>query len=160
MRLTEEKIEPGTLAAIEGAAVEGAELIGVRADATPLQIVTAVNRFVRNEQKGYSERVDNWNDRALPLGSLWGCQLVRQFGWEWAAVIFHEHGDSKAIGVFTKDRSLAVYPWHFIFGCLENNATVTIVLSFNMVAAGGIAAEEAYAYVNLMERVHHIVPPP
>src|SRR5579885_1191186 len=114
------------LANIEGSAGEGAELIGVSVDATPLAIVAAINAFVTKSQKRRSGRFDNWTDRALPLGSLWGCQLVRQFGWEWAGVIFHEPGDSKAFGVFAKDRSLAVYPWHFIFGCLENKAPVTI----------------------------------
>jgi hypothetical protein len=157
MHVTEEKIEPSLLANIEGSAGEGAELAGVAIDAAPLEIVTAVNTFVSKPPR--KRGVDNWTDRALPLGSLWGCQLVRHFGWEWSRVTFHEHGDSKAIGVFSKDRSLAVYPWHFVFGCLENQAPVTILLSFNMLAAGKIPAQAAKAYVNLMEGVHHIVPP-
>lgn len=160
MHVTEDRIKTSTLVHIEGSAGEGAELVGVRVDAAPLEIVTAVNQFVSKQQRRRrSSRVDNWTDRALPLGSLWGCQLVRQFGWEWSGVIFHEHGDSKAVGVFAKDRSLAVYPWHFIFGSLENKAPVTILLSFNMLAAGRIPAQRAKAYVNLMEGVHHIVPP-
>lgn len=159
VHVTEEEIPASMLANIEGSAAEGADLVGVAVDAAPLEIVAAVNKFVSKPPKRRSGRVDNWTDRALPLGSLWGCQLVRQFGWEWAGVIFHEHGDSKAFGVFAKDRSLAVYPWHFIFGCLENKAPATILLSFNMLAAGRIPAQEAKAYVNLMDGVHHIVPP-
>jgi hypothetical protein len=157
MRITEEQIKPSMLENLEGSAGEGAEMVGIAIDATPLEIVTAVNEYVSKPPK--KRRVDNWEERALPLGSLWGCQLVRQFGWEWSGVIFHDQGDSKAFGVFAKDRSLAVYPWHFIFGCLENKAPVTILLSFNMLAAGKVPAQEAKAYVNLMEGVHHIVPP-
>jgi hypothetical protein len=159
MHVTEEAIADRMLANIEGAAGEGAELVGVELDATPLEIITALNKFVSKPPRRRSKQVDNWTDRALPLGSLWGCQLAREFGWEWSSVIFHEHGDSKAIGVFAQDRSLAVYPWHFIFGCLENKATVTILLAFNMLAAGKIPAQPAKAYVNLMDGVHHIVPP-
>lgn len=156
-RVTEEKIPASMLANIEGAASEGAELVGVATDATPLEVVTAINEFVRKPPK--KRGVDNWTDRALPVGSLWGCQLAREFAWEWASATLHEHDDLKVTGVFNKDRSLAVYPWHFIFGCLENHAPVTILLSFNMLAAGKIPVQKAKAYVNLMEGVHHIVPP-
>jgi hypothetical protein len=157
MEVTEEYIKPDMLENIEGSAGEGAEMVGVAIDATPLEIITAVNQYVSKPPR--KRRVDNWEERALPLGSLWGCQLVRQFGWEWSSVIFHDQGDSKAIGVFAKDRSLAVYPWPFVFGCLENKAPVTILLSFYMLAAGQVPAQEARAYVNLMEGVQHIVPP-
>lgn len=156
MKATEEQVKPDMLETIEGSAAEGAEMVGVAIDATPLEIVTAVNGYVSKPPR--KRRVDNWEERALPLGSLWGCQLVRQFGWEWSGVIFHEQEDSKAIGVFAKDRSLAVYPWHFVFGCLEDEAPVTILLSFNMLAAGQVPVQKAKAYVNLMEGVHHIVP--
>ncbi len=157
MKVTEEPIKPGMLENIQGAAGEGAEMIGLSIDATPLEIVTALNSYVSKPPK--KRRLDNWYDRALPLGSLWGSQFVRQFGWEWTGVTFHDQGDSKAIGVFTNDRSLAVYPWHFIFGCLENQAPVTILLSFNMLLAGKIPPPEPKAYVNLMDGVHHIIPP-
>ena len=147
------------LALIEGAAREGVELVGVQVDAAPLEIVKAVNEFMRKQQCTSDRDHDNWTDRALPLGSLWGCQLFRKFGWEWSSVIFDEQSDSKAIGVFSQDRSLAIYPFHFVYGCLENKVPVTILLSFNMLGDGAFPSQEANAYVNLMEGVHHIVPP-
>jgi len=159
MRISEYSVEPHILEGIDGSAVEGASLVGVASDDPPPKIVTAINTFVSKPPRGLPGRVDNWTDRALPLGSLWGQQLVRQFGWEWSGVVFHDHGDTKAIGVFTRDRSLAIYPWHFVFGCLENNATVTILLSFNMLLAGRIPAQGRGEYVNVMDHVHHIVPP-
>jgi hypothetical protein len=159
MSLFDYTVEPHILEGIDGSAVEGASLAGVATDDPPLKIVTAINAFVSKPPRGSSGRVDNWTDRALPLGSLWGQQLVRQFGWEWSGVVFHDRGDTKAIGVLTKDRSLAIYPWHFVFGCLENNAPVTILLSFNMLLANKIPAQNKGEYVNLMDHVHHVIPP-
>jgi len=157
MRVSERGIEPHILEGIEGSAAEGAELVGVSADDPPERVVEAIDAFVSKPPGGAG--VDNWTDRALPIGSLWGRQLVRRFGWEWSAVVFHGEGDSKAVGVFSKDRSLAVYPWHFVFGCLENGAPVTILLAFRMLAAGAVPAQTPGGFVNVMERVRHIVPP-
>ena len=60
------------LALIEGAAREGAELVGVQVDTAPLEIVKAVNEFMRKQQRSSDRDLDNWTDRALPLGNLWG----------------------------------------------------------------------------------------
>lgn len=159
MRISEVGVDPQLLVSIDGSAEEGASLVGVAADVAPLKVLTAINTFVSKLGRQPSDQADNWTDRALPLGSLWGRQLVRQFGWEWSSVVFHDQGESKAIGVFAKDRSLAVYPWHFVFGCLENGAPVTILLSFNMLLAGKIPVQQEGGYVNLMDHVHHIIPP-
>jgi len=97
MNITEQAIEPHILSNMTGAAQEGATLVGVSVDDPPLKIVTAINAFVSNPSKPFFGRVDNWTDRALPIGSLWGAQLVREFGWEWSAVTFHDHNDSKAV---------------------------------------------------------------
>ncbi|WP_406699855.1 hypothetical protein V5E97_13500 [Singulisphaera sp. Ch08] len=159
MSVSDYTVEPHILAGINDSADEGAALADVTTDDPPLKIVTAINTFVSKPRTRSSGHVDNWLDRALPLGSLWGQQMVRQFNWEWSGVVFQGRGDTKAIGVFSKDRSLAIYPWHFVFGCLENNATVTILLSFNMLLAGKIPAQKQGDYVNLMDHVHHIIPP-
>ena len=159
MCVTEEPIDPDILESLAGAAGEGAELAEVSLDATPAEIVAAINDLVYRQQKEPTDDVDNWEDRALPLGCLWGMQLVRQFDWEWANVTLHDHDDVKAMGVFSPDRSLAVYPFYFIFGCLEHQATVTILLAFNMLDGGKIPPLPAGGYENVMEGVHHIVPP-
>jgi hypothetical protein len=159
MRVTEEPIDPETLASLEDAAGEGAELAGIRLDAPPLEIVAAINAFVRREQEQPTEGVDYWEDRALPLGCLWGLQLVSHFGWEWANVTLHDHGDAQAMGVFSQDRSLAIYPFYFLFGCLENGAPVTVLLTFNMLESGKIPPQAAKSYVNVMDGARHIVPP-
>lgn len=159
MSISEDSIAPHILEGIEGSAVEGASLAGVAIDDPPVKIIAAINAFVSTPPRGSSGPVDNWTDRALPLGSLWGRQLAHQFGWEWSAVVFHDRGDAKAIGVSNGDRSLIIYPWHFVLGCLENKAPVTILLSFNMLLAGKIPAQKSGGYVNVMDHVGHVVPP-
>ena len=44
-----------------------------------------------------------------------------------------------------------VYPFHYVFGCFENNVYPTILLAFNMLTAGSIPPLEAGGYVNLMD---------
>ena len=56
--MTEEEVASSTLESIEGAAGEGADLVGVRGDATPVEIVAAINRFVSKPPKRRSGRVD------------------------------------------------------------------------------------------------------
>jgi len=158
--VTEEPLADDTLALIPRSAREGAELVKVSVEAPPLEIVTAVYEYVARPPKKWFQKVDNWTDRALPLGSLWGLQMVRQFGWEWGAATLHDYDDQKCPGVFDPARSLAIYPFHYIFVCLENRAvTCTILLAFNMLLADAIPAQEPGGYENVMQHVMHIVPP-
>ncbi len=144
---------------LAGAAEEGAELVGVKVDAAPKVIVDAINRFLSKPKKaGWFKKVDNW-DRALPIGSLWGSAMAREFGWHWADLIQHDHDDFKVIAIVNGDRSLAIFPFHYCFGCLENNVTPTVLLAFNMLKDGAIPPQKAKSYTNLMDGVHHIVPP-
>lgn len=156
--LTEERIDAELLANIEGAAAEAAMMLGISMEEPELKIVEAVDEFVFASQKGEQSGMTDDEDPALSLGSLWGQQLVRSLGWQWAAVQFRD-ADSKAVGVFSPDRSLAIYPFHFVYGCLENQAPVTILLSFNLLVDGSrIPPLPSAGYENVMDNVHHVVP--
>ena len=123
-------------------------------------IVAAVDQFVYDWQCGKRPPI-SWEVDDIPyyLGSLWGEQLVRQFGWEWKLITSHEHGDSKAPGVVSPDRSLAIYPIHFIIGCLNDpSVDATILLSFNMLQESQTNDSKQGAYDNLMAQVFRIVP--
>ncbi len=85
--------------------------------------------------------------------------MVRQFGWHWADITQHDHNDFKVVAVVSEDRSLAIFPFHYCFGCLENNVTPAVLLAFNMLVAGKVPKLEARGYANLMDGVRHIVPP-
>ena len=159
MRITEHPLAPEILSNLAGSAIEGAALAGVRPDAEPLKMVAAINTFVAKPPKSWFRKVDNWTERALPLGSLWGAQMVRQFGWEWAGITRHDQGDAQAVGVFDGRRTLAIFPFEFVFGCLESGSYPTILLAFNMLLAGKIPELEAGGYMNLMDGVRHVVPP-
>ena len=160
MSTSEEPIPESIANNLLGAARDGAELVGTSVDAEPDKIVEAIDRFLTNPKKrGWFSKIDNWDDRALPIGSLWGAAMVRAFGWQWASLIQHGHDDYKAIALVNDDRSLMVFPFHYCFGCLEDNVTPTVLLAFNMLEAGKIPQQEAHSYANLMDGVQHIVPP-
>jgi hypothetical protein len=139
----------------------GSKLLGVSPDDDPAKIVAAVDAFVFDWQCGDHPpaSVLDAGDAPFRMGAVWGEQLVRAFGWEWATVTFHEHGDMTAPGVLSPDRSLAVYPIHFIMGCLQDPAVdTTILIAFNMLAAGTIDSTTPGSYFNLMDGVHRIIP--
>jgi hypothetical protein len=160
MSTSEEQIPESLAENLHGAAAEGAALVGTSVDAATEDIVDAINRFLTKPKKGgWFAKIDNWEDRALPIGSLWGAAMVREFGWSWASLIQHDHDDFKAIALVNEDRSLSIFPFHYCFGCLENKATPTVLLAFNMLKAGTIPQQEAGGYTNLMDGVQHIVPP-
>lgn len=148
------------LGQIGDSAKEALTVLGVDAGADPQIIVGAVDQFVYDWQCGRRPSI-SWEVDDIPyyLGSLWGEQLVRRFGWEWKAITFHEHGNSKAPGVVSPDRSFAIYPIHFIIGCLKDTSVdATILLSFNMLQEGKLADAQPDSYGNVMEQVFRIVP--
>ena len=126
---------------------------------TAHDIVKAVDRCVYDLQQGNGPEFGAQDEPDLVLGSLWGQQLVRELSWQWAAVTFHEHDDAKAVGVFSPDRALAIYPFHFIYGCLENGAEVTIMSGVQLLVDGSKVPPLAPGtYENVMDNVHYIVP--
>lgn len=157
---SEEPIDPKTFN-LEAAAQDGAALVGVSTSDDPDSIVAAVDEFVFAWQGGKRppKKVIDPEDAPYALGPLWGQQLVRKFGWDWKFVTFHEHGDSSAPGVLSPDRSLAIYPIHFVLGCLQDSTVdAAIELSYNMLKAGETCEAEPGEYFNYMDGVHRIVP--
>ena len=131
--------------------------------ADPGAIVQAVEDFVerwqakrRNPLKQLLARGPSSVDVALGLGSVWGNQLVRQFGWQWTCI---QQDDQELYAVVSPDRSLAVYPTYFIKACLDDpRVDCTAMLSFNMLEAGKVTGLPAQGYENLTQSVHRIVP--
>lgn len=166
--VSEKPVEPKTLQIFKNCARDALGVLGLaEGTSDPDTVVSAIDEFVYQWQKGKrpSPKVLEAEDAPYIIGSLWGEQLIKRFGWEWAMVTFHDHGDSSAPGVFSPDRGLAVYPIHFLTGCFENpGVDATILLSYNMLAAGKtretIEGREINrkAYFNLMEGVRRIVP--
>lgn len=157
--ISEEEIGEELLSNFAQSADQAALLLGLSAQASAAEVVSAIDDFVYAWQKGQRVQVSKDDDLSLLLGSLWGQQLTRELGWQWAGVTFHDFEDSKAVGVFSPDRALAIYPLHFVYGCMENSAPVTILLSFNLLVDGSrIPPLPANGYENVMDCVHHVVP--
>ena len=159
---TETAMEPDMLNMLVAAGEDAVKVIGIASSADdPAKVVGAIDAYVYAWQKGKlpkKSRLDA-DDAPYALGSLWGQQLVRKFGWHWATITFHEHGDSQAPGVISPNASMAVYPIHFVLGCLQDSdVDATILLSYNMLVAGDKPDVKPKEYSNLMELVHRIVP--
>ena len=162
MNVTERSISTEMQNSIQSGSSDAAQLLGIDPKAAaPADLVQAIDQFVHRWQLGErpADAGEDDEDYSLTLGSLWGEQLVRELGWQWAKVTFNDFEESTAIGVFSPDRSLAIYPFHFVFGCIENEAPVTILLSFNILKDGTrVPKLPAGGYENVMDNVHHSEP--
>lgn len=165
MKVTEEALDEVIMESLARVADEGADIVSVSSEDDPSKIIKAINDFLspmknsRLNKPKADPNIDNWIDRAIPIGGLWGQTMVRHFGWYWASLIQHEYNDIKVIAVVNEDRSLAIFPFHYCFGCLENHIHPTVLLAFNMLKANKISPQPAGEFVNLMDGVWHIVPP-
>jgi hypothetical protein len=162
MKISENPLSGDMLDAIEDYATEAARLLGLadRQPMSPEDIVAAVDMCVQQRQQGNGPQFAEDDEAALLLGCLWGQQLVRELGWQWVGVTFHEFDDAEATGVVSPNRALAIYPFHFIFECLENKAPVTIQLAFDILKEGRrVPRLPPRTYENVMDHVHHDEPP-
>ncbi len=158
MKATEIELEQNIFKQFKAVAKEGLDIIGFNGKPNTAEIINKINEFLTSFTfDGKADDFDSWTDVALPVGTLWGEQLITEFGWEWIKVKFEN--DSVAIGVFSQDRSVGVYPWYFVLGCIENDATVTIALAWNMLKEGKIPKMKPNEFQNLMDGVHYLVPP-
>ena len=161
MKISENPLAGEMLDAIRDYASEAARVIGLEdhESLSPPAIVEAVDKAVFELQKGGGPEFAEDEEAALLLGCLWGEQLVRELGWQWIGATFHEFDDAEATGVVSPNRALAIYPFHFIFECLENKVPVTIQLAFEILKDGSrVPRLPPRSYENVMDNVHHEAP--
>ncbi|QEG02810.1 hypothetical protein Mal15_69310 [Stieleria maiorica] len=89
------------------------------------------------------------------LGCLWGAQLVRELNWEWCEIHFDDGLD---VALVSPARDMVIFPFTFINSCLEKQVVCTVELSFNILIER-TPEYDTGSYLNLMDYVHHIVPP-
>jgi hypothetical protein len=160
-KMSDEPLNDETLTSIRGCANDALEVLGSKyASMDTARVVEAVDKFAYRWQKGKrpsTDVVEDTEQARLIFGSLWGEQLVKQFGWEWRQINFSD--GSVAFGVVSPDRSLAIYPLDFMLGCMQDpSVDVTVALSFNMLLAGNVPKMKRQSYTNVMDGVHRIVP--
>ena len=162
-RISEDPCPADTLENIRACATDALDTLElVSAPSEPREAISGVNEFIRrwHKENRPGEGSEDFEDSRLCMAALWGEQLAATFGWQWAWVTFHDFDDSRALGVFSANRSLAIYPFEFLLGCMRNpDVPVTILLAFNMLSAGKIPDYPANSFVNVMDHVHHIIPP-
>lgn len=156
--MTEEKLSSKILADIEASAIEGARIVGTKMDLPPMRIVEAVDSWVARAQSKDLSRLDAWTEMALPIGSLWGEAMRREFRWEWIMAVFPTDAEGKAVGVFSPERDFGLFPFHEVLGCLKHQAQVNILLAFNFVRTGRLGGKgRKDEYLNVMRHVSRVV---
>jgi len=157
--ISECELEPSIQDLINGSASTAMQLLHLDSHASQERIVSAIDECIYQMQKGSGPSIGEDELPNCLFGSLWGKQLETKLGWEWAEICFHKYEDARAVGIFSPDRSLAIYPFHFIESCLDEGAPVTILLAFNMLVDGTEIPKLPHGgYENVMDNVHHIVP--
>jgi hypothetical protein len=145
-------------------ATQGLDLLTGKCDSdTPDAIVKALDEYVdawHAKPTGFLGMLFNKKpdvvQASLALGSIWGDQIVKRFGWEWIC-LQHDNMDYYCVG--SPDRALVVYPTYFVKACLDDpQVDCTAMLAFNMLAAGSIPPFPERSYENLMNGVHRVVP--
>src|SRR5262249_46051694 len=104
-KMSDQPLNEETMASIHGCANDALQVLGPKcASPDPATVIKAVDKFAHDWQKGKrpsTDVVEDTEQARLIFGSLWGEQLVKQFGWEWAQVNFSD--DSVAFGVVSPD---------------------------------------------------------
>jgi hypothetical protein len=156
MDCSERPLADAVLANLRGCADQARAMLGQVAT-TPAAVVAAVDAVVAEAQRGTS--VVDPADVPYLFGSLWGDQVVAAFGWAWAEVVFRRHEGTVALAVVSPDRSMAIFPVHFIAGCLADpDADVTIALSFGQLDADAVGGFTPGGYANVMDHVYRVAP--
>lgn len=179
---SERTLDAETAASIASYSEAAAEMLGVdQVESSPADIVTAIDRWLctaqteglptlrphdhalpennalpENKQSDSESDKDlHANELAYRIGSLWGNQLIRELGWQWAVIIFEHRPDMEVVGVFSPDRSLAIYPLNFVFHCLADAAPVTVLKAFDILREGSrVPPLPPGGYENVMDHVH------
>jgi hypothetical protein len=153
-QLAERPLPPNVRQEIKQHLADGALMAHVDPEQdTPGAVIGAIDVFLSRWQAGDRPDLDENDDVPLALGSLWGQQLVEALGWQWSSVMLPGKGRPvSAIGVFSRDRALALYPFHAVRACLEKGSPVNVRLVFNALMEGtrfhGLAAG---GYRNVLE---------
>ncbi|WP_337172942.1 hypothetical protein [Paludisphaera sp.] len=159
MTITDGPIPDETLRKIRDCAKGALDDLGPEVAAEgPAGIVAAIDEIMDQIQQESAKLSDEEGaDPAVFFGALWGEQLVNALGWQWTNV---EHGvEEPVVGVAAPDRSLVIYPFHFLASRLADRALdVTVALAFNMLADGTIPPVPAGSYVDVMQGVRRVVP--
>lgn len=151
------RLDNDTRRLLEQAAKECRKILHIDPGATSGRVLSVVEARVRSYANKKQKIDDVYDERILDLGSVWGEMLVCEFQWVWSEFEFSDH--SSALGILDPICNRAVYPFHYMYGCIVNKAEIQIELSYNLVKSGKIPSRKHKAVDNLMDHVHYIISP-
>lgn len=163
-RITERGLRANEKAVLKQCAETGAKLLKLTGNERPAAVVKLAQAYVRAWHKGgffstLLKRRPDADFAAIVMGTVWGNQVVRKFGWEWTCLRRVDAG-REDYAVVTKDRSLAIFPIEFVTSCLNDpRVDCTASLSFKVLEAGKLPKLPERGYEDLMSAVRRATAP-
>ncbi len=144
-------LEPAAVVLLGRWQAAGMQLLGQSEGTSAEAIVHAIDEYIdRWQDEETGQPIDPATVDAL--AALWGGQMVRRFDWRWCQLDKHR-------AVSAPDGSLMMLPWAYVHACFDQvDLDCAIALAVNMLAAGRIPPQQPGGYVDVMQRVAHIVP--
>ena len=158
MPTSERSLTPQEHAQFKNDAAIGFRLISEVPCSPVAAIVAGIDDFIHKRQgplRNFTAPLKGFQGddpaAARALGTVWGNQMVRAFGWEWICVTL---GETEHFVVAAPDRSLVVFAHEYAWKCMESNdLECSIALSFDLVRGGAIERPPALTYTSMMPRV-------
>ncbi|MEW4455943.1 hypothetical protein AB1L30_24965 [Bremerella sp. JC817] len=159
--ITEGTVNEENMNLIQAVTQDAAEYLDLSLEEdTPDAIIAKVNETIRDIKLDRGNPFPEGEDIEILLGCLWASQLIKAMDFAWVEIDFNDEADTKAIGLVSPTRNIAIYPFSFVHSCLTAGVICTIALSYNMLKENGVESYyEPKQYGDLMADVHHIVPP-
>lgn len=144
---------------IPGAAVEGAEICHLNVRAERLAIMKLIDERLigwADAYKRYGDRFDYFTKIAVPLGSLLGETMARDFGWQWVHLAEGEYADPK-LAIVSPDKRFAIYPMQYCLDCIRKDIPPCLELFSNLIASDGFPTLDVDKYGNILASVKRII---
>jgi hypothetical protein len=116
-------------------------------------VVAAIDVFLNRWHQGERPELDEGDDLAFWLGSLWGQQVVEALGWQWSTLtIPRKKKPAVVLGVLSPDRSAVLFPLHAIQKCLKEGGPVPVRRVFGLLMEGDRLRDlPPRGYANVMD---------
>ena len=117
---------------IQGSVTEGLDELGLSGQEAPLDIVKKIDAEVVRLRQSTTFTKDEPPEEAAMLGSLWGQQICRAYGWRWGLVYYRA---KTIISVIAPEDTHYVAPLQTVWESLVGaSPTSNLTLKFNMLA--------------------------
>ena len=145
--------------AVEDQSFLGLEMLGgLKASDSPELIIARIDQYIQELQESDSIPWDAWYEYYAPLGTLWGEQIGRTYGWEWERIWLEEHEGDFVYAIVSPNRSMMVYPFQYIISCVESGRTVAVSQVYRSLGANKRLQElPAGSYTDILSNLAFLV---